>query len=71
MEPATAVEERNRGRIAGRIVRFEFDRARTLPARSILSGTAGNLQDRAWCHLRRAAPTANAATRRFCDVSGR
>jgi hypothetical protein len=29
------------------IVRFEFARARTLPARSILSGTAGNLQDRA------------------------
>jgi hypothetical protein len=72
-EPATAVEERNRGQIGGPIARFELARARTLRPGSILSGTAGNLQDRA------IAPGATSderhrrpdvATRRFCDVSG-
>ena len=71
-EPETAVEERNRGQIGAQIARIKLARARTLPERSILSGTAGILQDRAiaaiaaiaasrhraWCHLRRAAPTA-------------
>ena len=61
-------------RSAAPIAQFELARARTLPARSILSGTAGNLQDRAivpgaTSDERHRRP--DVATRRFCDVSGR
>jgi hypothetical protein len=62
-EPATAVEERNRGQIGGPIAQFELDRARTLPARSILSGTAGNLQDRAIAAIAAIAPGATSDER--------
>jgi hypothetical protein len=52
----TAIEERNRAQIVSPIARFELVRTQTMRPRSILSGTAGQMQDRA-TRRRADAPT--------------